>query len=225
MNSSGRGTLYAFGLPLTRRTMLFAVVTCAVIFGTVKIVHGSGAAKKSRTHVQVALACATGKARSVAAHRCSPVPARDSRRMGRRHPAKGPGNSADARHLRAYATALVPQLDASRHLFDAAAAAGASAGDPGSLDATCGNYGEQVTIAVQTVDGIPHPYPGYSPVGSLHYRVLGAMHRMAGALVLCSTGAENGDQSAIDSALSDIAAGASQMRSLDDEVHRLARLG
>jgi hypothetical protein len=123
--------------------------------------------------------------------------------------------------MKYYAVELLPVLDRTRGLFDAVARAVTGAASIDELGQICATYGPQVQVLADQVDGVPHPYPGYTAVGWYHHGLLGIYHRVQGALNLCGTAASNGDTEAASNAIGDITAGDEALRSADDYIRWL----
>jgi hypothetical protein len=123
----------------------------------------------------------------------------------------------------AYAARLRSVLDYSTRLFDQAAEAVAASGDLSGLADVCGQYSQQVALAADRAEGVPHPYRWYTRAGRMHHNLMGTYHYMAGALASCQLAAGNGDDQGASLAKTDIAQADRQMHSTDSWAHWLAR--
>ena len=184
-----------------RKLLAFVVALGILAFGWVHIVHGSSGTKKkhhtaSCTAAVHARTCVNG--------------ARGARGIAAGRPA-----------LPAYARHLTPVLGRARSAFDGAAAA-VQETDLNTLDGICGTYGSEIAVLADEADGVPHPGPWYQPVSQFHHTLMGLFHDMEGALQICQTAAENGDDGTVAVARDDIATAAQQMRSTDDYVVSLS---
>lgn len=130
-----------------------------------------------------------------------------------------PSHVVSRSYIRAYAAAVLPGLDHSVPLFDAASTQASSQTDSGS----CGTSGDDVQILAGEVDGVPHAVPWYYAVGQLHHRMMGVFHLLLGAIQACDTAASNGDSYGVSTAIGDMRTAAADMRQLDGEVRGLTR--
>lgn len=123
---------------------------------------------------------------------------------------------------REYALAIVPVLDQSGRQFDQVVRAVVASSDLQTVGPTCQMFGDQVTAAGQSFDGVPHPHVWYSPVGQLHHSIMGIYNSMSGALVACQTAVDNGDSGALSIATSDMTNATGQLHRIDQYVRWLS---
>lgn len=116
---------------------------------------------------------------------------------------------------RRYALAIVPVLDQSGHQFDQAVRAVVASPGLEAVGSPCQMFGDQVTAAGQSFDGVPHPHVWYSPVGQLHHSIMGIYNSMSGALVACQTAVDNGDSEALSIATSDMSNATAELHRMD----------
>lgn len=122
-----------------------------------------------------------------------------------------------------YAARIVPVLDRSTRLFDGAARAVASVnGNFNKLQQTCSYWGGKVLTIDAAYEGIPHPYPWYSPTGTLHHQVSGVFHYMLGAIQNCQEAVQATDSGASSTAVSQMATAARNLHNLESYARYLA---
>lgn len=123
-----------------------------------------------------------------------------------------------------YVQGILPYLDPSTRVFDRAAGA-ASRARIGAMGRVCGSYAAHINVLASHLDGVPHPYPWYSPVGRLHHQIMGSYHRMQGAIIECQTASSNGDTSAAPQAVADMASAARALHRQDAAAHAVLAHG
>ena len=126
------------------------------------------------------------------------------------------------RSRREYALAIVPVLDQSGRQFDQVVRAVVASPDLQTVGPACQMFGDQVTAAGQSFDGVPHPHVWYSPVGQLHHSIMGIYNSMSGALVACQTAVDNGDSGALSIATSDMTDATAALHRTDQYVRWLS---
>jgi hypothetical protein len=124
---------------------------------------------------------------------------------------------------RRYAAKLLPVVNRALPIFDSSVGAAASASTLPNLAASCASNIQRIGIQTDYVDGLPHPYAWYSQPGHLHHRVLGIYHTMLEATVNCQTTASNGQRSASNAAVSDMAKAARKLHHMSGQLQSLAR--
>ena len=192
-----------------RRLLGLCTIVLAALVGSAFLLggHGSKVIAHGKKHHRL----------MARAFRPTTHPVSSPRGKGKKHKVTKPRYSAAHR----YAVQILPVLDRSVVEFDRAVADASGIADPSALDGACGNHGTQVNILASYFDGVPHPWPWYSALGSLHHDAMGAYHYMLGALQACQTAASSGDGTGIQSSVSDMSAAAAQMHSTDNYVRSL----
>ncbi|MGH2443159.1 MAG: hypothetical protein ACRDFX_08355, partial [Chloroflexota bacterium] len=188
-------------------------VAGALIFGTVKIVHGSSPKAPARKHV--AMVC-------VRKHGSHHRTCHALSKRALKHRQYLAWRAYRAHILDSYARGLRPVLARSRPLFDRVAAATTSSSLSG-LAQVCNSYGSMVSIAEYQADGVPHSGYWYQPVPRLHHRLFGIYHDMLGAMQDCQTAASNQDSYSASVAQQDAQAADLAMRTISDDVWSLSR--
>lgn len=122
-----------------------------------------------------------------------------------------------------YAARIVPVIDRSTRVFDAAARGAASANsDFNALEQSCSYWGGKVVAIEASYEGIPHPYVWWTPAGTLHHQVSGVFHYMLGAIQNCEESVQSTDAGASASALAEMATAARKLHSTENYARYLA---
>jgi hypothetical protein len=122
-----------------------------------------------------------------------------------------------------YAARIVPVLDRSTHIFDAAARGAASA-NPNfdALQQSCSSSGGKAVSIEAQYEGVPHPYVWWTPAGTLHHQVSGVYHYMLGAIQNCQEAVQATDTDASSAAISQMATAARNLHNEENYARYLA---
>lgn len=126
-------------------------------------------------------------------------------------------------HEEKYAAHLLTAVDLTVGTFNNLVRRAHNARNMGKLNNICSYAIQRAEVMQGRADGVPHPYPWYSPSGQLHHKLLGIYHQMVGAATACQTDAGNSDSANASIAVQDMASAAREMKAMDVKLHRLAR--
>jgi hypothetical protein len=122
-----------------------------------------------------------------------------------------------------YAAQIVPVIDRSTHIFDAAARDVASAnGNFDALQQSCSSWGGKAISIEAQYEGIPHPYVWWTPAGTLHHQVSGVYHYMLGAIQNCQEAVQATDSDASSAAISQMTTAAQDLHNQENYARYLA---
>jgi hypothetical protein len=122
-----------------------------------------------------------------------------------------------------YAARIVPVIDRSTHIFDAAARGVASAnGNFDALQQSCSYWGGKAVSIEAQYEGVPHPYVWWTPAGTLHHQVSGVYHYMLGAIQNCQEAVQATDSDASSAAVSQMTTAAHNLHNQENYARYLA---
>jgi hypothetical protein len=92
----------------------------------------------------------------------------------------------------------------------------------GALSSTCASYTTRIEVVEYEYEGVPHPYPWWTPVGTLHHRISGIYHYSLGAMQNCLEAVAISDTGTASLALSEMSTGARDLHAMDQYARYLA---